>query len=70
VTYAVDLYSQGQMQTGNGEVCGGLSSLVGRSPTNLRLRLADGVEVPVALTEIEPDRAMVELLGPVTLPAT
>jgi hypothetical protein len=69
VAYAIDLYSQGQMRSGNGEVRGTLSSLVGRNPANVRLRLADGVEIPVELTEIEPDRAMIDLVAPVTLSA-
>lgn len=69
VTYSIDVYSQGQMRTGNGEVSGGLSNLVGRSPANVRLRLADGAEVGVALSEIEADRAMIELNGSPALPA-
>jgi hypothetical protein len=64
VSYAIDLYRQGQMLSGNGELSGSLASMVGRSPSNLRLRLANGLEVCIALTDIESDRAMLDLIGP------
>jgi hypothetical protein len=64
VSYAIDLYRQGQMLSGNGDLRGSLASLVGRNPPNVRLRLADGLEVGIALTDIEADRAMFDLLGP------
>src|SRR5690242_15805714 len=69
VAYAIDVYSQGERQSGDGDVRGDLASLVGRVPTNVRLRLADGVVVAVALTDIESDSATVELLGPLPPPA-
>ena len=68
VAYALDLYSQGEMITGNGDVRGDLATLVGRAPTDVRLRLADGVEVSVALTDVEPDNANIEVLGPLPHP--
>ena len=64
VTYAVDLYSQGEMLTGNGDVCGDLTTLVDRAPADVRLRLADGSVVSVALTDVEPNSANIEVLGP------
>ena len=62
VSYAIDLYRQGQLLSGNGDVRGSLASLVGRNPPNVRLRLADDLEVGIALTDIEADRAMFDLL--------
>jgi hypothetical protein len=68
VTYAIDVYSQGDQQSGTGDVRGDLSILVGRSPSNVRLRLADGAVVAVTLTDIETDGASIELVGPVPSP--
>ena len=70
VNYAIDLYSQGDHHSGGGDVRGDLAFLVGRSPTDVRLRLAGGLEVSVALTDIEADGATIELVGPVPSPAT
>lgn len=69
VTYAIDLYSHGEHHSGSGDVRGDLAGLVGRSPSNVRLRFADGAEVAVALTDIEPDGATIELVAPVPSPA-
>jgi hypothetical protein len=63
VTYAVDLYSEGELLTGNGDVRGDLAKLVGRTLADVRLRLADGVVVSVVLTDVEPDNANIEVLG-------
>ena len=63
VTYAVDVYGQGQMRTASGDVRGDLTALVSRSPANLRLRFEDGAEAAVALNDIEADSATVELSG-------
>lgn len=65
VTYAVNLYRQGELLTANGEVSGDLATLVGRTPADVRLRFADGTVLPVALTDVEPDSATVEILQPV-----
>lgn len=65
VTYAIDLYRQGQLRSANGDVRGSLSSLVGRNPPNVRLRMEDGLEVRIALTDIEADSASIDLLAPV-----
>jgi hypothetical protein len=62
VTYAIDLYSQGEMLSGNGDVRGDLAILVGRAPADFRLRLADGTEVSVTLADVEPDSATIEIL--------
>jgi hypothetical protein len=70
VSYAIDLYSQGEHHSGSGDVRGDLAALVGRSPTNVRLRLADGIVVSVALADIETDGATIELVAPVPSPAT
>lgn len=65
VAYAIDLYSQGELLSGDGDVRGDLTGLVGRAPANVRLRLADGTVVSVALTDIEADSAAIELLRPI-----
>jgi hypothetical protein len=68
VAYAIDVYGQGQMRSASGDVRGDLANLVSRSPANVRLRFADGVEVPVALTDVQPDAATIELNGPAPAP--
>ena len=68
VAYAIDLYGQGPMLSGDGEVRGDLADLVDRVPANLRLRLASGREVPIALAGIEADSASLDLVNPA--PAT
>jgi hypothetical protein len=62
VSYSIDLYGQGHMLSGDGDVRGDLIDLVGRVPSNARLRLANGQEAPVALRGIEADAASIELL--------
>jgi hypothetical protein len=64
VTYAIDVFRQGQMSTASGDVRGDLANLVSRVPANVRLRFADGAEVSASLADIEADGAMIELLGP------
>ena len=68
VAYAIDLYGQGPMLSGDGEVRGDLANLVGRTPPNLRLRLASGRETAIALCGTEPESASVDLVNPA--PAT
>jgi len=68
VTYAIDVYGQGQMRSASGDVRGDLAVLVSRSPSNVRLRFADGAETPITLTEIEADTATIELQGPAPAP--
>lgn len=64
VSYAVDLYREGELQSGNGDVRGDLSGLVGRVvPPGVRLRLQDGVEVEVLLSDVEAEAAAIELRG-------
>ena len=65
VSYAIDLFSQGQMRSGNGDVRGDLAALVARAPANVRLSLEDGAEVGVTLADIGSEAAVVELLGTV-----
>ena len=60
VSYAVDVYRQGSAHVASGDVRGDLNRLAGRAPADVRLRLADGEEVRVTLTDIEPDIASVE----------
>ncbi len=67
VTYSIDLYGQGQYLTGDGEVVGDLADLVGRAPSNPRLRLASGEETALIFRGIAADGASIELLRP--LPA-
>jgi len=66
VDYCVDLYGQGRFLTGDGDVRGDLADLVGRTPMNVRLRLAGGEEVRIGLCAIEADFASIELLAPVS----
>ena len=65
VSYSVDLYGQGPRLTGDGEVVGDLSDLVGRSPVGVRLRLASGEEAALIFRGIAADGASIELLRPV-----
>jgi len=67
VTYSIDLYGQGQMLSGDGEVLGNLSDLVGRAPSNPRLRLASGQEAALVFRGISADSASIELARPVPL---
>ena len=64
VAYRIDVYRQGLLISGDGEVSGEFSELVGRSPANARLRLAGGQEVPVGFLDIGADAASIELVGP------
>jgi hypothetical protein len=68
VSYSVDLYGQGPRLTGDGEVVGDLSDLVGRSPVGVRLRLASGQEASIVLRGIAADSASIELADPVAEP--
>ena len=68
VAYSIDLYGQGPLISGDGEVQGDLAELVGRAPPDVRLRLASGHEAPIVLRDIEPDSAALELAQPVTTP--
>jgi hypothetical protein len=65
VSYSVDLYGQGRWLSGDGDVRGELADLAGRVLLNLRLRLADGREALVAIRDVQPDSASIELLNPV-----
>jgi len=64
VAYAIDLYGQGPLLSGDGEVRGDLSDLVDRAPANVRLRLASGRETEIALCGIEADSASIDLVKP------
>jgi len=68
VSYCIDLYGQGGFLSGDGDVRGDLSDLVGKAPSNTRLRLASGEEAPVTLGDIEADSASIELLKPLAAP--
>lgn len=63
VAYRIDVYRQGILLSGDGEVSGELSELVGRSPANPRLRLSGGQEVAVGFLDIGADAASIELVG-------
>ncbi len=65
VGYCVDLYGQGRWLSGDGDVRGDLTDLVGRALLNVRLRLSDGQEALIAIRDIEPNSASIELLSPV-----
>jgi hypothetical protein len=65
VAYSIDLYGQGQYLSGDGEVVGDLADLVGRAPSNPRLRLASGEEAALIFRGIAADGASIELLRPV-----
>ncbi|HEY1435778.1 MAG TPA: hypothetical protein VGG65_10400 [Thermoanaerobaculia bacterium] len=64
VSYSIDLYGQGPLLSGDGDVRGNLADLVGRSPANVRLRLASGHEAPITLCGIEADSASIDLVKP------
>jgi hypothetical protein len=66
VSYCIDLYGQGRFLSADGDVRGDLADLVGRTPSNARLRLASGEEVRFAFCSIEADMASIELLNPVS----
>jgi hypothetical protein len=68
VSYSLDLYGQGTMLSGDGEVAGDLADLVGRAPVGVRLRLASGQEAPIVLRGIQADSACIELTSPVPEP--
>jgi hypothetical protein len=65
VSYSVDLYGQGRWLSGDGDVRGELSELVGRALLNVRLRLADGLEAPISIRDIDAESASIELVNPV-----
>jgi hypothetical protein len=67
VTYAIAIYRQGGFYSGNGDVSGDLACLVNRAPADVRLRLAGGVLIPLALTGIESDGATIDLIPPISL---
>jgi hypothetical protein len=64
VSYSIDVYAQGTLMSGDGDVRGELVDLVGKTPVNLRLRLADGEEVRIMFRDISADVASIELLDP------
>jgi hypothetical protein len=64
VAYSIDLYGQGPLLSGDGDVRGDLSDLVGRAPANVRLRLASGQETEIVLCGIEADSASIDLVKP------
>ena len=66
VSYCIDLYRQGRFLSGDGDVRGELSDLVGRAPSNPRLRLESGQEVPIAVRDIAADAASIQLLQPLS----
>ena len=68
VTYSIDLYGQGAMLSGDGEVQGDLTDLVGKATVGVRLQLASGQEAAINLRGIEADSASIELAHPVTGP--
>ncbi len=68
VAYCIDIYAQGKFRSGDGDVSGDFRDLVGRSPADVRLRLANGLELRVALRGVTKDSASIELLAPA--PAT
>jgi hypothetical protein len=66
VSYSIDLYGQGSSLSGDGDVRGDFTDLVGRDPADVRLRLANGEEAAIVLIDIEADAASIELLSPVS----
>jgi hypothetical protein len=66
VSYSLDVYGQGRLLSGDGDVRGNLVNLVGRSPLNLRLRLEGGHEASISIRDIAPDSASIELTRPVS----
>jgi hypothetical protein len=65
VSYSIDLYAQGHFTSGDGDVRGEFRDLVGKTPMNLRLRLAGGEEVRIIFRDVGVEVASIELLSPV-----
>jgi hypothetical protein len=69
VSYSIDLYAQGELMSGDGDICGEFTDLVGRMPSDARLKLASGETVQLKLGDIAADTASIELLRPALSPA-
>ena len=69
VSYSIDLYAQGSLLSGDGDVRGEFADLVGRQPADARLRLADGEIYQLVFCDIAADTATIELLRPAPSPA-
>jgi hypothetical protein len=67
VSYRIDLYAQGDQRSGNGDIQGDLAAFLDEAPAGLRLKLDDGREVEVALTDTEIDAARIELTSAAAL---
>jgi len=69
VSYAIDLYAQGCLLSGDGDVRGEFADLVGKAPADARLQLASGETVQIVFCDIAADTATIELQRPVSEPA-
>jgi hypothetical protein len=60
VDYVIDVYEGRNQQSGSGELEGGLEGFGDESPTSARLRLEDGGELQVTLSDVGPEGATIE----------
>jgi len=63
VVYQLDLYRAGDDRTAHGTIDGSLESLLAADLETATLQLADGLRVPIALTEMEADNADFDASG-------
>jgi hypothetical protein len=70
VSYSIDLYAQGALLSGDGDVRGDFEDLVGRLPTDARLQIASGEVFQLVFCDIAADTATIELLRPELSEAT
>jgi hypothetical protein len=68
IAYQLDLYSSGERRFGSGYLDGDLSALGDTADQPTRLRLADGAEVEIDLTDVEDDGAGFEARGDLPAP--
>ena len=66
VSYRIDLYEQGDQRFNSGDIRGDLAALVDETPAQVRLRLDNGHEVEIVLSDTEADEARIEFAGAVT----
>ena len=68
VAYQMDLYSSGERRFGSGDLDGDLRGLADAEDKAAILRLTDGFEVAVELTDIEDDGAAFQASGDLPAP--
>lgn len=61
VAYAIDFYRQGPLRSAAGDLSGDFTAIANRRPIPARLRLEDGEQLAVLLSDIDAGSAMIEL---------